>query len=224
MRDHLKNTKKQLDSAYTAATEHYVKEKTATLESTNPEHRHNSSWKIIRELSSSNTTPFTKVRGNSSEERLNVWYDHFKNLLGTPSPAPDLSDLFFNNTVSDALPINCDPLSDDELRTVLRAIKSSKSPGLDNIPPAVWKISSLHTDLLGFCNDALINGKLLEAWKTASIIPFPKKGDLSKPENYRRISLTPAAAKAKVYNKLLLNRLAPYIDPLLRPNQNGFCK
>ena len=29
---------------------------------------------------------------------------------------------------------------------------------------------------------------------------------------------------AKVYNKLILNRLAPHIDPLLRRNQNGFRK
>ena len=38
--------------------------------------------------------------------------------------------------------------------------------------------------------------------------------------NYRGISLIPIAAK--IYNKLLLNRLLPYVDPLLRNNQNGF--
>ena len=47
-----------------------------------------------------------------------------------------------------------------------------------------------------------------------------KKGNLSDPNNYRGISLTPAAAK--IYNKLILNRLRPHIDPLLMPNQNGF--
>ena len=39
-------------------------------------------------------------------------------------------------------------------------------------------------------------------------------------ENYRGISLIPIAAK--IYNKLILNRLLPYVDPLLRNNQNGF--
>ena len=29
---------------------------------------------------------------------------------------------------------------------------------------------------------------------------------------------------AKIYNKLILNRIAPRIDPLLRKNQNGFRK
>ena len=65
-----------------------------------------------------------------------------------------------------------------------------------------------------------MNGTVPDAWTTASIIPIPKKGDLSKPDNYRGISLAPVAAK--IFNKLLLNRIYRHIDPLLRPNQNGF--
>ena len=38
--------------------------------------------------------------------------------------------------------------------------------------------------------------------------------------NYRGISLLPIAAK--IYNKLIFNRLLPFINPLLRKNQNGF--
>ena len=105
---------------------------------------------------------------------------------------------------------------------MIHTIKIYKSPGLDHIPPVVWKLPSLQVDLLGFCNESLINSIIPEAWKTAAIIPIPKKGDLSKPDNYRGISLAPVAAK--IYNKLLLNRIYPHIDPLLRPNQNGFRK
>ena len=221
-KDSLEKAKKQLDKAYTAATERYVKEKTTSLEKTNPEHRHRSSWHIIRELTGSNTVPFSKIPGESSEERLNVWYEHFRNLLGTEPPTPDLSLPFFNNRISDTLPIDCEPFSLSELQAVIKSLKSSKSPGLDGIPPAVWKLPDLHEHLLGFCNSALVEGSTPEAWTTASIIPIPKKGDLSKPGNYRGISLAPVAAK--VYNKLLLNRIYPFIDPLLRPNQNGFRK
>ena len=221
-KDSLEKAKKNLDKAYTAATERYVKQKTASLEEMNPEHRHRSSWHVIRELTACNTVPFSKIPGDSSEERLNVWYEHFKALLGSEPPTPDLSLPFFNNKVSDALPISCDPFSFTELHQVIKSLKSSKSPGLDNIPPAVWKLPDLHQYLLGFCNAALVNGSIPEAWKTASIIPIPKKGDLSKPGNYRGISLAPVAAK--VYNKLLLNRIYPFVDPLLRPNQNGFRK
>ena len=38
--------------------------------------------------------------------------------------------------------------------------------------------------------------------------------------NYRGISLTVTAAK--IYNKILLDRIRPHLDPLLRVNQNGF--
>ena len=49
---------------------------------------------------------------------------------------------------------------------------------------------------------------------------FSKKGDLGQATNYRGITLTSIAAK--IYNSMLLNRLRPHIDPILRRNQNGF--
>ena len=52
------------------------------------------------------------------------------------------------------------------------------------------------------------------------LLPFPKKGDLGLPKNYRGITLT--AIAAKIYNLMLLNRIRLEIDPILRKNQNGF--
>ena len=54
----------------------------------------------------------------------------------------------------------------------------------------------------------------------AIIVPLPKKGDLSLMTNYRGISLLSIAAK--VYNKILLNRIRDEVDPILRMNQAGF--
>ena len=59
-------------------------------------------------------------------------------------------------------------------------------------------------------------------WTTNIIIPLPKKGDLSLMTNYRSISLMSIAAK--VYNRILLNRIRPVVDPVLRQNQAGFRK
>ena len=219
-KDSLEKAKKELDCAYTSATERYVSQRTSQLESTNPEYRHGSSWHIIREVTASNTVPFSKVPGETSEDRLKTWHQHFKSLLGTEPPTPDLSSPFFNSRVSDTLPISCSPFSGVELKAVIKSLKSSKSPGLDSIPPAVWKLPGLQEHLLGFCNSALVNNHIPDAWTTSSIIPIPKKGDLTKPGNYRGISLAPVAAK--VFNKLLLNRIYPHVDPILRRNQNGF--
>ena len=44
--------------------------------------------------------------------------------------------------------------------------------------------------------------------------------NLSNTENYRGITLTPIAAK--IYNLLILNRIRPKIDLILRKYQNGF--
>ncbi|KAL5272934.1 hypothetical protein ACHWQZ_G000941 [Mnemiopsis leidyi] len=218
-KEKLEEAKKQLDEAYTTATKQFVEKQTSFLEKSNPEHRHLSSWKIIRDLTSSNVL-FSKIPGGTTEERLNIWYEHFKSLLNSSSCSPDLSSPFFNMHVSKTLSISCDPFDLFQLEEVLDSLNSSKSHGLDNIAPTVWKQKPFRRDLLSFWNEALVNGRVPDAWTTASIIPIPKKGDLSKPDNYRGISVAPEAAK--IFNKLLLNRIYRHVDPLLRPNQNGF--
>ena len=57
-------------------------------------------------------------------------------------------------------------------------------------------------------------------WSSLHIVPVPKSGDLRITSNYRGISLT--CIITKLYNKMLLNRIRPYIDKHLRNNQNGF--
>ena len=59
-------------------------------------------------------------------------------------------------------------------------------------------------------------------WITNVIITLPKIRvirDLSRMTNYRGISLMSIAAK--VYNKILLDRIRPHVDPILRKNQVG---
>ena len=74
--------------------------------------------------------------------------------------------------------------------------------------------------MLDFYNGALENGSFPDQWRNLLIVPVPKKGDLTKTRNYRGISLTSVALKT--LNKMILNRLLPHVEPLLRDNQNGF--
>ena len=53
-----------------------------------------------------------------------------------------------------------------------------------------------------------------------NIVPVPKSGDLSITDNYRGISLI--CIIAKMYNRMILNRIRKVLDLKLRPNQNGF--
>ena len=57
-------------------------------------------------------------------------------------------------------------------------------------------------------------------WDISGIVPVPKKGDLTRCTNYQGISLSQITSK--IYKWLILNRIRPVIDKLLRPSQNGF--
>ena len=47
-------------------------------------------------------------------------------------------------------------------------------------------------------------------WRQGGILPFPKKGNLAITGNYRGITLT--AVAAKIFNKMLINRIRPHIN------------
>ena len=98
-------------------------------------------------------------------------------------------------------------------------MKNGKACGLDEIPTEVWKLEDFHHILLDLCN-GVYKQESIDQWTEGCLLPFPKKGDLGLTKNYRGITLT--AIAAKIYNLMLLNRLRPKIDPLLRRNQNGF--
>ena len=92
--------------------------------------------------------------------------------------------------------------------------------GPDKLPAMLWKDPIFHQLLLDLCNYAKTSHVSPTIWLKSQIIPIPKKGDLTLPTNYRGISLLPIAAK--IYNKLLLNRIRPEVEPILRKNQNEF--
>ncbi|XP_072046990.1 uncharacterized protein [Amphiura filiformis] len=107
-----------------------------------------------------------------------------------------------------------------EYDTAKKDISEGKSTGEDGIPPEVLKRCNLDDIVLNFCNEALMNGKKPDQWSILNLIPIPKSGDLREGKNYRGICLS--SIVAKTFNRLLLNRIRTYLDPVLRFNQNGF--
>jgi hypothetical protein len=57
-------------------------------------------------------------------------------------------------------------------------------------------------------------------WLNSALVPLFKKGDTNLPGNYRGIALMPTAAK--LYNKMILNRVRALVDTRLRDSQNGY--
>uniref|UniRef100_A0A8C4N498 Reverse transcriptase n=1 Tax=Eptatretus burgeri TaxID=7764 RepID=A0A8C4N498_EPTBU len=100
-----------------------------------------------------------------------------------------------------------------ELRTVIKSMANNKASGIDGIQPEFWISGSLNEQLLKICNKALTGDKPTQ-WSKSPIILFPKKWVLCVAKNYCGISLT--FISAKIFNKFLLHRIRPHIEPIPR--------
>ena len=147
---------------------------------------------------------------------MNLWKEHFQKLLGLQ---PTSENVNLTPIIDNDLGIKSGNFTMDELKAALQNTKSAKACGLDNIPGEVWKLDDFNGILLQLCN-AVYNGNPRDKCRQGCILPFPKKGDLGVASNYCGITLTSIAAK--IHNSMLLNRIKPYIDLILRRNQNGF--
>ena len=215
----LDQAKKALDEAYLNAEVAYISGKIDALSKQHAHKQYHLAWKTVKEISGKNSVSSVQIKGGSAKKRQENWISHFKNLLGRAPRLPDSAALPCVR-ISDELGIDTSLFTISELRSATKQLSASKAFGPDCIPPIIWKSQVFENLLLNLCNFCFTENKCPSSWLCSQIIPFPKKGDLSLPTNYRGISLMPIAAK--IYNKLLLNRLIPFVDPLLRDNQNGF--
>ena len=149
---------------------------------------------------------------------MTTWFTHFKKLLGDPPDVEDPDEVIPN--IFEDLDIKDDLFSIEEYRKVKSSLKIGKAAGPDNIPPEVFKFCDFDEICLDFCNKALLENDKPDLWSFMNIIPVPKSGDLTNTNNYRGISLI--CIIAKIYNRLILNRIRSVIDLKLRINQNGF--
>ena len=128
-------------------------------------------WQTINEVSRRKSTAKAKLKAASQQERVKLWEQHFKNLLGNP---PKITDEPITRIISKQLDVKLCPFTKEELYSVLRRIKNRKAAGLDEIPPEVWKTRQFDDILLRQCN-AVYSQNRIERWTKGWILPFPKK-------------------------------------------------
>ena len=208
-----------LDCTYGQVEEKYIKEKISIIQSASQSMQSGLAWTTMNEITGRKTPTSGRLRGRTPAKRCAEWKDYFFTLLGSPPIASNLDEEMVN-IVDTTLPIETGPFTNEELETILQKMPHGKAAGLDEVPAEVWKTGKFNQILLEICNDTLLEGRKPQEWSISGIVPIPKKGDLSRATNYRGISLTSIAAK--IFNRLILNRCRPHIEPLLRPNQNGF--
>lgn len=158
---------------------------------------------------------------SSTTERLKRFNTHFGSLFA-PKPVnnsdPNLLQRIFRPQTR-TFPFDTGTITTDEITKALDTAKSGKSPGLDDVPNEVLCLPELRINLLYILN-TMYNSALPQDLRTSILIPLFKKGDLDVLGNWRGISLMPHITK--LFNKILLNRLAAHIEPQLHWGQNGF--
>ncbi len=200
----------------------------AQLELADSKRELGNTWKLIREIADDKPKASPdKVRcmdgslPDDIEGLLKEWRNYFSQLLNNRSvhtspanhPAPS----------NDNRAIKTTKMTRGEVDQAIKDLKRNKSPGPDYAMTAeVLKdgghfiVEQLHT----ICQLVFDQRRAPKQWTSSMIVPLPKKGNLQQMTNYRGICLMSIAAK--VYNRILLNRIRGPIDKLLRKNQAGF--
>ena len=115
------------------------------------------------------------------------------------------------------------PFSSNELDISINALKNGKAIGLDGIFNKELKHFGTRARmwLLNMFNTCLAQKSIPKIWLKARVIALLKPGkDPSMAKSFRPISLL--CHPYKLYERLILARLSPAIEPFLIPQQAGF--
>ena len=223
-----------LDESYKNDKIKYYNRIYADLSKANQNNNLHEVYKIINKLSCKKSTTTTTTKNASQIQKengehltnnldlMNEWESYFRTLL---NPASDnLTNLTYIKEAEINLPINTNAFTLSEILPIIHSLKNRKSVGIDRIPAEFIKYGGrvIHNHILRICNSVFENEIPPEDWKINIVIPIPKKS-LSRTlqtSDFRGISMM--SIPAKIYNRLILNRIYDEINKKLRINQAGF--
>ena len=189
--------------------------------------------KRVQNLAKTNSKQFwkeiKKVVGKKSKTSENLtaddFFEHFSNVFHT-QPAENTDNDRDGNFGENQDEILDNPISEEELKHVILALKLNKSPGTDGLIAEIFKCSSdiISPLLLKLFNTIFLSGTYPSAWSKGLITPIHKKGDLDDTNNYRGITLINILSK--IYSHILNNRLLKWasVNGKISDSQFGFQK
>jgi len=185
----LHNAKEALQQVYSGIEEERLNTLVGEVENAETQHKHSESWKLINNITGRKKVKQGLIKGNSKEERLEKWYNHFYNLLGKELTAVADSDRDGDlaKVLSD-LEIPDGDFTQLELQAVKNKLCDKKQSGPDNISPAIIKRCDFDDIILDIANRLLNDEMKPTQWSEIDLLPIPKSGDLSTPGNYQPIS------------------------------------
>ncbi|XP_071648500.1 uncharacterized protein [Temnothorax longispinosus] len=114
----------------------------------------------------------------------------------------------------------------EEVRNVIKKLKTGKAIGKDGIPNEVWKYGGEEMVRWAWeiCKRVWRGEGWPEQWKEGEIIPLVKKGEEKEVKDYRGITIMPSMYK--IYTAVLAERIRNEVEMknLIPDNQAGFRK
>ena len=166
---------------------------------------------------------------NDQTEIANIFNDFFINIgpnLTKSIIEKDQSHTSYKKYINNSIlsSFNFQLIDDEALKKPLNSLRTKTSSGYDGISTQLLKFLSpdLIRPLRLIINQSLITGIFPDKLKIAKVVPFYKKGDIAKCDNYRPISLL--SAISKLFEKVVYNQLYEYFtkNKLFHENQYGF--
>ena len=150
----------------------------------------------------------------STEQQLEAWAVFLeKKFSARPDEAlPDLRDI--GNEIT--LP----GISLEETKACLNKTKLGKAPGPDGNPAEVFRNNTSIQELNHLLQRIFDTEDIPPDFVLGEMLNFYKKKDKNNRANYRALGLLNHAYK--VFSRILLKRIVPYIDPKLSDMQAGF--
>jgi len=150
------------------------------------------------------------------EEKEKVIGDYFKNHIGSATPrSMTINWQSLGYTPHDLSDLEA-PFSHEEVHNTINAMPSDKALGPDGFTGAFFKAcwGIIKDDVMSAINSLFtMNAQGFEWLNSACIVLLPKKADVMRVTNFRPISLIHSIAK--IFSKLLANRLAPRLNSLV---------
>ena len=211
---------KKLSEVYTSNECKFYDKLSDELMELSGDHKVAEVWRKIDLITGRKARSRHTIDADSEEDRVRIWVEHFRKLL-SPSVISLEEKIVHKSVLPDVkLKYNVDPFSMNELKAAVASVSVGKASGVDGMINEILKLNDLHPVLLDILNSAYSSKTVPLEWLVSVLIPVFKKGVSSDPNNYRGIALM--CVCAKLYNRLLLERLRSVLDKYLRYNQNGF--
>ena len=132
----LKKSQNELTNVYLKEQTEYIQNQINKIRNSVEERQSRIAWQTVNKVSRRKSTARAKLKADSQEERIQLWKQHFENLLGRP---PKVTHEPITKIISNQIDIKLGQFTHEELDLVLRKIENRNAAGFDEIPPEVWK-------------------------------------------------------------------------------------